>query len=206
MRHQQLGLNSALYLPLLRGDECVGVLVLGSKKANAFNAKAIALAESFRDQALIAIENTRLFNETQEALERQTATADVLQRDQQFGGRHRSRCSTRSWKAASGCSAATRTHLLVRDDGAGLLRGVAHASRPKTAAAAERRFPSAAERPVAGHVIARRCVHYADIVRRDRRCPQAMREHATQGGHLLGAVAPMLCGKAAASARSMWFA
>ena len=79
VRHQQLGLNAALYLPLLRGDDCVGVLVLGSNKANAFNPKAIALAESFRDQALIAIENTRLFNETQEALEQQTATAEVLQ-------------------------------------------------------------------------------------------------------------------------------
>ncbi|HYN62120.1 MAG TPA: GAF domain-containing protein, partial [Rubrivivax sp.] len=78
LRHEQLGLNSALYLPLLRGDDCVGVLVLGSRKANAFHHKAITLAESFRDQALIAIENTRLFNETQEALERQTATADIL--------------------------------------------------------------------------------------------------------------------------------
>jgi len=78
LRREQLGLSSALYLPLLRGDDCVGVLVLGSQQANAFNDKAIALAESFRDQALIAIENTRLFNETQEALERQTATADVL--------------------------------------------------------------------------------------------------------------------------------
>ena len=78
VRHEQLGLNSALYLPLLRGDDCVGVLVLGSKKANAFNAKAIALAESFRDQALIAIENTRLFNETQEALAHQTVSADIL--------------------------------------------------------------------------------------------------------------------------------
>ena len=78
VRHEQLGLNSALYLPLLRGEDCVGVLVLGSRKANAFNNKAVALAESFRDQALIAIENTRLFNETQEALERQTATAEIL--------------------------------------------------------------------------------------------------------------------------------
>ena len=56
-RHEQLGLNSTLYLPLLRGDACVGVLVLGSKRANAFSDKAIALAESFRDQAVIAIEN-----------------------------------------------------------------------------------------------------------------------------------------------------
>jgi serine phosphatase RsbU (regulator of sigma subunit) len=66
VRHEQLGLNSALYLPLLRGDACLGLLVLGNKRANAFNDKAIALAESFRDQALIAIENARLFNEIQE--------------------------------------------------------------------------------------------------------------------------------------------
>jgi signal transduction histidine kinase/CheY-like chemotaxis protein/signal transduction protein with GAF and PtsI domain len=66
-RHEQLGLNSTLYLPLLRGDACVGVLALGNKRPNAFNDKAIALAESFRDQAVIAIENVRLFKEAQEA-------------------------------------------------------------------------------------------------------------------------------------------
>jgi GAF domain-containing protein/CheY-like chemotaxis protein len=79
VRHEQLGLNSTLYLPLLRDDACVGVLVLGNKRANAFNDKAIALAESFRDQAVIAIENVRLFNDTKESLERQTAMAEVLQ-------------------------------------------------------------------------------------------------------------------------------
>jgi signal transduction histidine kinase len=72
-------IGSALYLPLLREDECIGLLTLGSARTNAFGQGAIALAESFRDQALIAIENTRLFNETREALERQTATAEVLQ-------------------------------------------------------------------------------------------------------------------------------
>ena len=77
-RHEQLGLNSTLYLPLLRGDACVGVLVLGNKRANGFNEKAIALAESFRDQAVIAIENVRLFNETREALEQQRASGEVL--------------------------------------------------------------------------------------------------------------------------------
>ena len=78
VRHEQLGINSALYLPLMRGDICVGTLVLACKRAHGFNDKSIALAESFRDQAVIAIENARLFNETKEALERQTATAEIL--------------------------------------------------------------------------------------------------------------------------------
>ncbi len=72
------GINSSLFLPLLREEECVGLLALGSKRANNFGESEIALAESFRDQALIAIENVRLFNETKEALAHQTATSEVL--------------------------------------------------------------------------------------------------------------------------------
>jgi GAF domain-containing protein len=75
---EMYGINSALYLPLLREGECIGVLGLARKQAGKLGESEIALAESFRDQALIAIENTRLFNETREALERQTATADIL--------------------------------------------------------------------------------------------------------------------------------
>lgn len=73
-----IGVNSGLFLPLLRDGECIGVLGLAGKRANIFGESEIALAESFRDQAVIAIENVRLFNETREALERQTATAEIL--------------------------------------------------------------------------------------------------------------------------------
>ena len=72
------GVNSALFLPLLREGESIGLLTFASRRVGAFGDDEVALAESFRDQALIAIENARLFNETQEALERQTATAEVL--------------------------------------------------------------------------------------------------------------------------------
>jgi GAF domain-containing protein/DNA-binding response OmpR family regulator len=76
--HAATGFNASLMLPLMRQDDCIGVLALGRARAGAFSEKEIALAESFCDQAVIAIENARLFNETQRALERQTATADVL--------------------------------------------------------------------------------------------------------------------------------
>jgi GAF domain-containing protein/DNA-binding response OmpR family regulator/HPt (histidine-containing phosphotransfer) domain-containing protein len=77
--HDTLGVRSALYLPLLRGEECIGLLVYCACRPGVFRAQEIAVAESFRDQALIAIENTRLFNETKEALEQQKASADVLE-------------------------------------------------------------------------------------------------------------------------------
>jgi GAF domain-containing protein len=69
---------SALFLPFVREGECIGLMALAGDRPHAFGAEDIALAESFRDQALIAIENARLFNETQESLQQQTATADVL--------------------------------------------------------------------------------------------------------------------------------
>jgi two-component system NtrC family sensor kinase len=76
---KRFGVNSALYLPLLRREECIGLLTLVGKRPNMFGTAEIAQAESFRDQALIAIENARLFNETKEALEQQTAASEVLQ-------------------------------------------------------------------------------------------------------------------------------
>jgi GAF domain-containing protein/CheY-like chemotaxis protein len=73
------GVRSSLMLPLVCGDACVGVLAIVHTQAHAYDAADIALAQSFVDQAVIAVQNARLFNETKEALERQTATADVLQ-------------------------------------------------------------------------------------------------------------------------------
>ena len=82
---KRFGVNSALYLPLLRDGECIGLLTLVGKRPNTFGAAEIAQAESFRDQALIAIENVRLFEAEQqrtreltELLEQQTATSEVL--------------------------------------------------------------------------------------------------------------------------------
>ncbi|THD63127.1 MAG: GAF domain-containing protein [Bradyrhizobium sp.] len=64
--------------PLRRAAKAIGVLIVHRDRLAPFTAGELALLQSFADQAAIAIENARLFNETREALERQTATADIL--------------------------------------------------------------------------------------------------------------------------------
>ena len=72
------GIKSGLMVPLLRQGEGIGAIAVLRAKAGPFQDKDIALLQSFADQAVIAIENVRLFDETKEALERQTATAEIL--------------------------------------------------------------------------------------------------------------------------------
>jgi signal transduction histidine kinase len=73
-----LGYHSALFVPLLREGKAIGCLAVLRAAAGEFDEKEISLAQTFADQAVIAIENVRLVNETKEALARQTATADIL--------------------------------------------------------------------------------------------------------------------------------
>jgi GAF domain-containing protein len=72
------GFRSAVLAPLMSKETLIGLIVVTRKEAGSFADHHMQLLQTFADQAVIAIENTRLFNETREALERQTATAEIL--------------------------------------------------------------------------------------------------------------------------------
>jgi GAF domain-containing protein len=72
------GFRSVLFTPLMNQGTPVGMISVTRAQPGAFAADHVQLLQTFAAQAVIAIENARLFDETREALERQTATADIL--------------------------------------------------------------------------------------------------------------------------------
>jgi two-component system, NtrC family, sensor kinase len=72
------GARSVLVVPMLKDDRVIGTLSIYRGVPVPFSEKQIELVSNFSQQAVIAIENTRLLNELRESLQQQTATADVL--------------------------------------------------------------------------------------------------------------------------------
>jgi GAF domain-containing protein/CheY-like chemotaxis protein len=164
------GYRAALGVPLLRQGVVVGVIFVAKTVPQPFTAQQIELVTTFADQAVIAIENTRLLNELRqrtddlsEALEQQTATSEVLQVISSSPGELEPVFQAMLEKASDICEAKFGVLQLLEGDG---FRAVALHGVPP--AYAERRHESVL-RPGPEHPLGRvrrtkQTVHVADIL------------------------------------------
>ena len=76
--YEKENVRTVLSVPMLREDRLIGVITTWRREVRPFSDRQVALVKTFADQAVIAIENVRLFQELTEALEQQTATGDIL--------------------------------------------------------------------------------------------------------------------------------
>jgi signal transduction histidine kinase len=154
------GQRGVLAAPMLREGAPIGVILLRKREAGGFLPGQIQLLETFADQAVIAIENVRLFNETREALERQTAISAILRAIADSPDNERPVLATIAHSATAFCGAADAAILLIRD---GQFRFAAH--HGPVLLSSDSFSISMTKESVAGHaVVDRRTIQVADVL------------------------------------------
>jgi len=205
-RIRQLGLKygyrSGMYAPLTRGGKAIGAIGVLRREPGSFDDKDVQLLNTFADQAVIAIENVRLFNETREALEGQTATADIL-RIVAASVENADPVFAAITRAGQRLVSGSRVGLLVVRDGQ--LHQAAHSGIPdEQVAILAKHFPAPLDRQtIAGaSILDRRVIQVPDIAEVRERFPRSFRAARSSGDRAL-LVVPLLHGESAVGSLSI---
>jgi signal transduction histidine kinase len=209
--HQQSvrdGARTGLAVPLLRDGDAIGSFMIRRKEVRPFSDKQIKLLETFADQAVIAIENTRLFEAEQtrtaelqartreltESLEQQTATADVLKVISRSALDVQKVLDALVESAARLCDAYDAAILQVFGDG---LRLVAHHGQvPTPGPVGQGTIPLVRGLITGRAVLERRTIQVADILAEADEYPES-RKYALQLGFRTAIAVPLVhAGKA----------
>ena len=195
---RDFGFNSVLFTPMSRHGKVIGAIGTAHPDAKVFDDSQVALIRSFADQAVIAIENVRLFNETREALEQQRASGEVLKVISNSVA-DTAPVFEAIGKACQQLFAGDQVVIsLVGADGQ-----VAHASmavpaevdaqkRDSAWALLNQGFPRPLEQAYQAYPIRkRRVIHYPDMVNGPG-VPEAMRQMGRDFGNFSMLIAPML--------------
>jgi GAF domain-containing protein len=160
----RLGFRTTLSVPLLREEESIGVITIRRSEVKPFTEKQIDLVKTFADQAVIAIENVRLFEEVQartrdltESLQQQTATADVLKVISRSTFDLQAVLKTLTESAARLCEADMAA--ITRQDGTTYYYATTYGYPPEL----DDYFKSVAHEPGHGSVIGRTILHRKTI-------------------------------------------
>ena len=189
----EAGSRTVLCVPLRKNGVLLGQIVAVRREVQPFSEKEIVLLENFAAQAVIAIENARLLTETREALEQQTATAEVLQVINASPGDLQPVFNTILKKVVLLCGAA---HAILRTSDSNLLQLAAAYSEPEVAERLGQLGPINLDRVPPGHHLGRimrgeRVVHVSDVQQTDtyREIPTARERMKTTGMRTCLAVA-----------------
>jgi GAF domain-containing protein len=191
-----VGHRTIIAVPLMRKGEAVGVLTLRRPEVKPFTDKQIALLRTFADQAVIAIENTRLFEveqaskrELTEALEQQTATAEVLKVISRSALDLQRVLDALVESAARLCDAYDAVIFQVFGDG---MRLVAHHGQiPLAGPVGQHTVPLVPGLIAARAIIGRRTVHVEDVLADADEYPES-RSHALQFGYRTALGVPLV--------------
>jgi GAF domain-containing protein len=189
------GHRALLGVPLLREGNVVGVIFVARMVPQPFTAKQIELVKTFADQAVIAIENVRLFDAEQartrelgEALERQTATSEVLRVISSSPTEIQPVLDAVGENAARLCDASNAVIFRLEDD---LLRQVASYGGLATTSHPTEGLPVNRGRVTGRAVVERRTIHVHDLAAEDSDFPQGS-EDARRDGHRTTLATPLL--------------